>query len=86
MKKINLPKWAVVTGMGNARMIHLGNGEFVSADAHAPKVLESAIPNLSVNEADRVTSVQSSDAPYYQTMSWEFGEITVLPPPDAPAE
>lgn len=72
MKQFTLPKWAVVNGLGNARMIHLGNGEFVSADAQLPQVIESAYPVEEKNPDD----ITATDAPEY-LLSWALSSFKV---------
>lgn len=85
MKKIVLPKWAVVNTIGGGRLIHIGNGEFVSADAQTPKVLEFAVPNLTSQE-NLPADLVASDAPYYAELSWELGSVKVTAPePEADA-
>lgn len=88
MKKIKLPKWAVVNGLGNARMIHIGNGEFVSADAQTPKVFESCVPDDQTASAP--TGVAASESDLLAT--WVLGQFPVtteepLPPAtESPAD
>lgn len=74
MQKITLSKWAVVTSVDNGRMIHIGNGEFVAADAHLPKVIETCRPKGEEAPGD-ITAV---DAPEYE-VSFELGSIQIVP-------
>lgn len=75
MKKITLPKWAVVNGLGNARMIHIGNGEFVSADAQLPLEIESCYPV----EEKAPGEIEVGEAPeeVAGVISWALGSFPV---------
>lgn len=82
MKKIDLPKWAVVNGLGNTRLIHLGNGVFVSADTQTPNMFESCVP---VEEASNApASVEAVDAPEY-VLQWQLGQFPVTTEEPVPA-
>lgn len=82
MKKIDLPKWAVVNGLGNTRLIHLGNGVFLSADTQTPKMFESCVP---VDEASNTpTGVEAVDAPEY-LLQWQLGQFQVTTEEPVPA-
>lgn len=77
MKKITLPKWAVVQSLDGGRMIHIGDGQFVSADAHTPKIIETAKPTVSTDELP--ASLTPEDAAEYE-LQWELGSFTVVQP------
>lgn len=88
MKKIELPKWAVVNGLGNARLIHMGNGVFVSADTQTPKMFESCVP--ADQAGDTPTGVDASEVTDFQPQ-WVLGQFPVtteepLPQEHSPAE
>lgn len=74
MKKITLPKWAVVSGLGSTRMIHIGNGEFVCADTQTPKVIESCTPDDKAGEAPG--NISAVDAPEH-IKQWILGAFNV---------
>lgn len=61
MKTITLPKWAVVSGPGNSRLIHTGNGEFICADEQAPKAIECAVPEGEPVDSSALPELASID-------------------------
>ncbi len=84
MKKITLPKWAVVQSLDGGRMIHIGDGQFVSADAHLPKVIETCRPK---NAAEVLPEIITPDDAEYE-VQWELGSMKVeqSPEPEEPVE
>lgn len=84
MNKIDLPKWAVVHTIASGRLIHIGNGVFVAADAQTPKVLETAIP-AGTDAAELQTDVTAEAVDGFDGV-WELGSLVVNVPVVAPVE
>ena len=80
MKKITLPKWAVLQSIDGGRLIHVGNGEFVSADTQTPKIVETCVPSDQLTDAP--VDIQAIDAPEYQ-LTFTLGSFAVSKPVDA---
>lgn len=83
MKQINLPKWAVVNGLGTARLIHMGNGVFVSADTQTPAMFESCVPEDQASEAP--TGVAATTVEDFQP-TWKLGQFPVTTEAPLPQE
>ncbi|MBB3017658.1 hypothetical protein FHR70_000698 [Microvirga lupini] len=81
MKYFELPVGVVLTGLGNARLIHQGGGVFVCSDAHAPKVFEVAAPEGEALDTSAVPELESI-ADYGGV--WQLGKRDIEQP--APAE
>lgn len=85
MKKITLPKWAVLQSLDHGRLIHIGNGEFVSADAHTPKVIETCAPSNAPKAEKPPATLTPEDTGDYQ-VQWVLGQIDVDHPDEPEPE